>query len=69
MEMQNLAMHEAMEVHEILKLKTVCMTKSKMMSGLVKDKDLKTLLDKDVQQSVGAITNLENLLLKAPILK
>lgn len=69
MDTQSLALHEALEVHEILNFKTICMTKSKLMEGLVTDKDLKALLGKDVQQSIDAISNLQSLLSKAPTSK
>jgi similar to spore coat protein len=61
-----ISMHESMEVHEMLNFKTVCMTTSKMMEGVVFDQDLKALLEKDVQQSIPAIKELQNLLKKAP---
>lgn len=66
---QNLAPNETMQVHEMLNFKTVCMTTSKMMEGVVFDQDLKALLEKDVQQSIIAIKELQNLLAKAPIIK
>lgn len=66
MEQQSLALHETMEVHEMLNLKTVSMTTSKMMEGVVFDQDLKALLEKDVQQSIAAINDLQRLLKKAP---
>jgi similar to spore coat protein len=66
MQEQNLALHEAMEIHEMLNFKTVCMAKSKMMEGLVFDQELKALLEKDVQQSITAVGDLQNLLKKAP---
>ena len=69
MENQNLAPNETMQVHEMLNFKTVCMTTSKMMEGVVFDQDLKALLEKDVQQSITAISDLQNLLSKAPILR
>jgi similar to spore coat protein len=69
MEQNKLAPKETMQVHEMLNFKTVCMTKSKMMEGVVFDQDLKALLEKDVQQSIMAINNLQNLLAKAPIIK
>jgi similar to spore coat protein len=62
----NLAPNETMQVHEMLNLKTVCMVTSKMMEGVVFDQDLKRLLEKDVQQSITAVNQLQNLLLKAP---
>lgn len=60
----NLTLHETMEIHELLNLKTVCITKSKMLQGLVFDQELKALLNKDVQQSMSSITILQNLLMK-----
>ncbi|MCT8975048.1 spore coat protein [Clostridium sp. CX1] len=69
MENGNLAPNETMQVHEMLNLKTVCMTTSKMMEGVVFDQELKGLLEKDVQQSITAIKDLQNLLEKAPKLR
>lgn len=66
MEQQYLGPNETMQVHEMLNLKTICMTTSKMMEGVVFDQDLKALLEKDVQQSIRAISGLQNLLKKAP---
>ena len=66
MEEQNLAPNETMQIHEMLNFKTVCMTTSKMMEGVVFDQDLKALLEKDVKQSITAINDLQNLLAKAP---
>jgi similar to spore coat protein len=56
-----LSMHESMEVHEMLNFKTVCATKSKLMQGLVFDQELKSLLQKDVEQSINAIKILQGL--------
>lgn len=68
MERQSLAPHESMEIHEMLNFKTICLTKSKMMQGLVFfDKDLKALMQKDVEQSMRAIKELQNIYTKAPI--
>ena len=69
MEQPNLAPNETMQVHEMLNFKTVCMTTSKMMEGVVFDQELKALLEKDVQQSITSINELKNLLAKAPIMK
>lgn len=56
---------ETMQIHEMLNLKTVCTATSKMMEGVVFDQDLKALLEKDVQQSIKAIGQLQKLLHKA----
>ncbi len=61
-----LAPIEAMQIHEMLNLKTVSMSSSKMMEGVVFDQDLKALLEEDVQQSIASIKNLQRLLEKAP---
>ncbi|AWK52861.1 spore coat protein [Clostridium beijerinckii] len=66
MEQKYLSPNETMQVHEMLNLKTVCMTTSKMMEGVVFDQDLKALLEKDVQQSIIDISGLQQLLKKAP---
>lgn len=57
----NLGPHETMEVHEVLNFKTICMSKSKMMQGLVFDQELKALMEKDVQQSMKAVRELRGL--------
>ncbi len=66
MKQERLAPNETMQIHEMLNFKTICMTTSKMMEGVVFDQDLKALLEKDVQQSITAINSLQNLLKKAP---
>ena len=66
---QTLLPHEMMDVHEILNLKTICMTTSKMMQGIVFDQDLKALMEKDVKQSLNAVTELRCLYSKAPTLQ
>jgi len=66
---QTLLPHEMMEVHEILNIKTICITTSKLMQGIVFDQDLKALMEKDVQQSLKAINELRKLYSKAPTLQ
>jgi similar to spore coat protein len=66
MEHERLAPNEAMQVHEMLNLKTVSMASSKMMEGVVFDQKLKALMERDVQQSIVSIQNLQKLLEKAP---
>lgn len=66
MERDNLAPNETMQIHEMLNFKTVCMTTSKMMEGVVFDQELKALLERDVQQSILSIQELQKLIAKAP---
>ncbi len=63
---QLLAPHESLELHEILNLKTLCLAKSKLMQGLVFDQELKALMQKDVEQSIQAIAELQAIYAKAP---
>lgn len=49
MELNNVALHETMQLHELLNAKTVGITKSKLIQGLVFDQELRALLDKDVK--------------------
>ncbi|MEI2329168.1 spore coat protein [Priestia megaterium] len=62
---RGLAMHETLEVHEILTLKTSCVTKGTAMLELVEDEELKKILEEDVQTSTEAIKELKKILKKA----
>ncbi|MEB2273649.1 spore coat protein [Bacillus sp. ILBB4] len=62
---KGLAMHETLEVHEILTLKTSCVTKGTAMLELIEDEDLKKILEEDVQTSTEAIKELKKILKKA----
>lgn len=63
---QQLAFHESMEVHELINFKTLCLFKSKLMQGLVFDKQLKALMQKDVEQSMKDLAELTSIYPKAP---
>jgi spore coat protein CotF len=52
------ALHETLEVHEIAAFKTVCLTKSKTMNGLVSDPALKQILQLDVDLSTRQLQEL-----------
>ncbi|MFP7230935.1 spore gernimation protein GerQ [Bacillus subtilis] len=66
MDHQTLAAHEAIDLHEIVNFKTLCVAKSKLMQGLVFDQDLKDLMQKDVQQSIQDLTELQAVYERAP---
>ncbi|MDF2714990.1 MAG: hypothetical protein K0R28_1915 [Paenibacillus sp.] len=59
------AWHEILEVHEIAAFKTVCLTKSKTMRGLVTDSELKQILMEDVDMSNRQLQELDEILLRA----
>lgn len=69
MNQQNLAPNETMQVYEMLNFKTVSVAISKLMEGVVFDQELKALIEKDVQLSITAINDLQNVLTKAPIIR
>lgn len=59
---KELAMHEKLEVHEVLIFKTACVAKSKVFSGLVEDDELKDILEEDIKLSTKAIKDLRKVL-------
>jgi similar to spore coat protein len=59
---KELAMHEKLEVHEILQIKSACVAKSAMMQGLASDKKLKELLEEDVKKSKKVVEELKDIL-------
>jgi len=62
MEHRGLALHETMDIHEILAFKTLSMTKAKGMQILVTDEGLKALMNAEAEQSAKAIGELQRLL-------
>ncbi len=59
---KRIAPHETFELHELLTFKNVCATKSATMSALVKDEELKSLLQQDYSLTQGHIRELQGLL-------
>lgn len=57
----DLANHETFDLHEMINFKSTCIIKSKLMSGVVFDQELKGLMEKDVQQSMTALETLRGL--------
>jgi len=66
MESKKLALHESLDLHEVINFKTLCLAKSKLMQGLVFDQDLKDLMKKDVNQSIQALSELREIYQQAP---
>lgn len=60
-----IAPHEAMELHELIEFKNLCATKSASMAALVKDEELKTMMQQDLTMGQDHITELQNLMQKA----
>ncbi|UPM52683.1 spore gernimation protein GerQ [Gottfriedia acidiceleris] len=66
MDIQKLADHESLDLHEVINFKTLCLAKSKLMQGLVFDDDLRALMQKDVEQSMQALGELQAIYKRAP---
>ncbi|MBU7591473.1 spore gernimation protein GerQ [Metabacillus halosaccharovorans] len=66
MDSNTLSAHESLDLHEIINFKTLCVAKSKLMQGLIFDDDLKKLMQKDVDQSIQALTELQAIYQRAP---
>ncbi|MEB2271866.1 MULTISPECIES: spore gernimation protein GerQ [Bacillus] len=66
MDNQKLAAHESLDLHEVINFKTLCVAKSKLMQGLVFDDDLRNLMKKDVEQSIQALGQLQEVYKRAP---
>ncbi|SFE97236.1 hypothetical protein [Alteribacillus iranensis] len=57
-----LALHERLELHEILTFKNLNLTKSSTMRGLVGCKELKGILENEVKEGQQHVTQLHELL-------
>jgi len=58
----SLAPHEALDMHELMSSKTVCLTEAKARLKLVQDPALKTLIEQDIQQTTNAIKQMQTIL-------
>ncbi len=65
---KRIAPHETFELHELLTFKNVCATKSSTMAVLVKDEELRTLMQKDFTISQGQIKELQDLIQSSELL-
>ncbi|QTM98999.1 hypothetical protein ERJ70_06590 [Sediminibacillus dalangtanensis] len=57
-----LALHERLELHEIITFKNLCLTKSATMHGLVGCDQLKSILERDVSEGKVHVEQLNQLL-------
>lgn len=60
-----IAPHEALELHELLTFKNICATKSATMAALVKDDELKSILQQDFTMGKEHIKELQDLMVGA----
>jgi hypothetical protein len=59
------ALHEVLEVHEMAAFKTTCLTKSKTMTALVTDQQLKDIMQKDIDLSTRQLQEYATILSNA----
>lgn len=57
-----LALHERLELQEVLSFKNLCLTKAAMMGGLVGCEELKSILAIDVEKGKEHVEKLTDLL-------
>jgi similar to spore coat protein len=67
MDKQGIALHETIQLHELLTFKNLSLTKSITMSPLVSDSELKLILKQDVKTAQQHIKDLRALMLKSSI--
>ncbi|MBU7316105.1 spore coat protein [Paenibacillus sp. SM 69] len=60
-----MALHETLDLHELLTSKTVCITEAKARLQLVQDPALKTLIQQDIQQTTASIKQMQSMLASA----
>ena len=60
-----LAPREALELHELVTFKNLCATKSATMTALVKDEELKSILQQDFETGKEHISELNDLMVGA----
>jgi similar to spore coat protein len=56
---QGLALHETLELHELMTSKTVCLLEAKARVQLAQDPALKTMLQQDIQNTTQAVTEMQ----------
>lgn len=59
---KHLALHETLEVHELLTFKNLSLTKCVTMSGLVQDENLKSILLEDAASCTQFIKQMKEFL-------
>jgi similar to spore coat protein len=59
---KHLAMHETLEVHELLTFKQLCLTKATLMGAFIQDEELRTIFDHDVTLGQQHIQQLQQFL-------
>lgn len=59
---KELAIHETLEIHEVMTMKQLCLVKAHAVSSLIKDDELRKLVEQDVKDTEKALNELQKLL-------
>ncbi|MFC0214227.1 spore coat protein [Paenibacillus chartarius] len=59
---QGLALHETLELHELMTAKTVCLLEAKARQQLAQDPALKALIQTDIQNTTQALNEMQTIL-------
>lgn len=54
-----MALHETLEIHELLTFKNLCLTKSFVMGKFIQDPQLKAILNTDVDTGIRDVRRLQ----------
>lgn len=61
---KHLALHETLDLHELLAFKNLCLTKTTTMSKLAQDEELRTMLEADAAAGMQHIQQIQRFLTK-----
>ncbi|GHI01549.1 hypothetical protein [Neobacillus kokaensis] len=59
---KHLALHETLDLHELLAFKNLCLTKTTTMSKLAQDEELRTMLEADTAAGMQHIQQIQQFL-------
>ncbi len=59
---KELAIHETLEIHEVMTMKQACLVKAHAVSFLIKDDELRKLVEQEVKDTEKALDELQKLL-------
>ncbi|MED4207319.1 hypothetical protein [Neobacillus mesonae] len=59
---KHLALHETLDLHELLAFKNLCLTKTTTMSKLAEDEELRTIMEADAAAGIQHIQQIQKFL-------
>ncbi|MGE5455993.1 MAG: hypothetical protein ACM3O4_02700 [Ignavibacteriales bacterium] len=68
MDKNGITPRESLDIHEIMMFKVLCGIKASTLKSLVKDEDLKNILEKDYENTKESLKELKNLIKTSSLL-